>query len=36
MNRSGRFRACLTVEPPGELWAVAEEKLELETRGVEL
>ena len=34
MNISGRFRACLTVEQPGELLAVAEEKLDLETRGV--
>jgi hypothetical protein len=35
MNISGRGHACLTVEPPGELVAVAEEKLELETRGLE-
>ena len=28
--------ACLTVEEPGELCAVAEEKLDLETRNIEV
>ena len=36
MKSSGRFCACLTVEQPGELFAVAEEERDLETRGVEL
>jgi hypothetical protein len=36
MNISGRFHACLTVEPPGERLAVAAEQLALETRGLEL
>jgi hypothetical protein len=33
MNIYGRFRACLTVEQPSELCAVAEETLDRETRG---
>ena len=36
MNISGRFRACLTGEQPSEMLTVAEEKLDLETRGVQL
>src|SRR5262245_10914132 len=34
MQISGRFSACLTVQEPGELFAVAEEKLDLEAQGV--
>jgi hypothetical protein len=34
MKISGGGGACLTVEEPGELLAVTEEKLALETRGV--
>jgi hypothetical protein len=34
MKISGRFCSGLTVQEPGELCAVAEEKLDLETRGV--
>ena len=34
MEISGCGGACLTVQQPGELFAVAEEKLDLETRGV--
>jgi hypothetical protein len=34
MQSSSRFCACLTVEEPGELFAVAEEKLDLEPRNL--
>ena len=34
MKISGCCRTCLTVQQPSELFAVAEEKLDLETRGV--
>ena len=34
MKVSGGGSACLTVQQSGELFAVAEEKLDLETRGV--
>ena len=34
MKISSRFGACLTVQEPGELLAVTEEKLDLKTRGV--
>ncbi len=36
MKISGGGGACLTVQQAGELFAVAEEKLDLETRGVEV
>jgi hypothetical protein len=36
MKVSGGGSACLTVQQSGELLAVAEEKLDLETRGVEV
>ena len=36
MQLSGRCGTCLTVEEPGELFASAEEKLDRETRGVEV
>ena len=36
MKISGQFCACLTIQEPGELFAVAEEKLDLETRGIEV
>jgi len=36
MKISGGGGACLTVQQPGELCAVAEEKRDLETRGVEV
>ena len=36
MKISDRCCPCLTVQQPGELFAVAEEKLDLETRGVEV
>src|SRR5207249_3906488 len=36
MKISCRCCSCLTVQEPGELFAVAEEKLDLETRGVEV
>src|SRR5215468_6795327 len=35
MEIQGGGGACLTVEEPGELFTVTEEKLDLETRGVE-
>jgi hypothetical protein len=34
MKIYSRFCACLTVEEPGELFAVAEEKLDLEPRNL--
>src|SRR2546428_13566074 len=36
MKISGRCCTCLTVQEPGELCTIAEEKLDLETRGVEV
>jgi hypothetical protein len=36
MHREGRFHAGLTVEPPGERLAVAEETRDLDTRGLSL
>ena len=36
MKISSCFCACLTVEEPGELFAVAEEKLDLETCHIEV
>ena len=35
MKIEGGCSACLTVQEPGELFAVTEEKLDMETRGVE-
>src|SRR5262249_16762800 len=36
MNIESRLGSCLTVTQAGELFAIAEEKLKLESRGIEL